>query len=129
MSEQRFSPSDLTENPSPHGPAINPAFDAALEKHVAKLTTVEREAFQAASKNITPEELVFRTQEYDKKHSMVTSFRQCTSSVEKFLNFIERFMGGVAIGIQASPDISCLVVGAVRIVIDVSHIRYKTIFR
>ena len=29
-------------------------------------------------------------------------------------------MGGVAIGVQASPDISCLVVGAVRIAIDVS---------
>lgn len=37
-------------------------------------------------------------------------------------------MGGVAIGIQASPDISCLVVGAVRIVIDVSHILDRLIY-
>lgn len=107
---------------SSYGPAINPAFDAALKKHVGKLTTVEREAFQAASSNITPEEIISRTREYDEKHIRETSFRQCTSSVEKFLIFIERLMGGVVIGIQASPDISCLVVSAVRIVIDVSCI-------
>lgn len=122
MSDQCFLFANLTGSSSLQGSAKNPAFDAALKKHVEKLTSVERVAFQAAFSNITPEELVSRTQEYDNKHKKEASFRQCTSSIEKFLNFIERLMGGVAIGIQASPDISCLVVGAVRIVIDVSHI-------
>jgi hypothetical protein len=32
---------------------------------------------------------------------------------------VEQFMRGVAIGIQSNPEISSVVVGAIRIVIDV----------
>ena len=37
-------------------------------------------------------------------------------------------MGGLAIGAQAGPEISCLIVGAVRVIIDVRYRLSKSIF-
>lgn len=101
---------------------VNPAFESALMKHVDGLSLFEKEAFEAAYNNITPDDLYLKTRKHDDKHREETLFRRCTPLLEKFFTCIDRFMGGVAIGIQAYPDISCLVVGAIRIAIDVSNI-------
>jgi hypothetical protein len=57
---------------------------------------------------------------HDADHKEKSSLRPQAERLSKFLGFLNQFMGGVAIGIQASPEISSLVVGAFRIVIDLA---------
>lgn len=98
---------------------VNPAFEAALQQHINKLDASERSAFNTSYHDITPEDLLSRVREYDDEHSQEATFRRCAEPVAKILRVIEQFMQGVAIGIQSSPEISSLVVGAVRVIIDV----------
>jgi hypothetical protein len=64
--------------------------------------------------------LLSSVQAYDDEHKNDSSFRPRAERLSKFLNLLNRFLGGVAIGIQASPEISALVVGSVRVVIDLA---------
>jgi hypothetical protein len=99
--------------------ADNIAFDDALQQHLKKLDPAERDAFKAAYQMISPQDLLSKVKEFDDMHSEKVTFRRCTEPISKFLGFLEQFMQGVSIGIQSNPEISSLVVGAVRIVIDV----------
>ena len=38
----------------------------------------------------------------------------------KLLRMLDRFMGGVSIGIQGYPDVSAIIVGGIRVVIDLA---------
>ncbi|KAI4730256.1 hypothetical protein E4T49_01724 [Aureobasidium sp. EXF-10728] len=66
------------------GSSVNPAFLAALQKHLHKLPEAERH------------------------------------KVAKFLSLLDRLLGGIAIAIQANPDISSIAVGGVKLIIDVA---------
>ncbi|KAH9862833.1 hypothetical protein J1614_010926 [Plenodomus biglobosus] len=77
-------------------------------------------AFLHASKTIDERTLLSRVRTYDAAHKSESSFRPHAERLSKFLDLLNRFMGGVAIGIQASPEVSTLVVGSVRIVIDLA---------
>lgn len=79
----------------------------------------EKDRFRQASKTIDPRNLLMVVKQYDDDHQHMSSFRPHADSIARFLSLLDRFMGGVAIGIQASPDISSLVVGGVRVIIDV----------
>ena len=98
----------------------NRALELAIEKHLRAMTDADREAFREASRNIDEDGLLSRARAYDDAHKQSSSFRPQAERLSKFFNFLNRFMGGVAIGVQAYPEISSLVVGAVRIVIDLA---------
>jgi hypothetical protein len=76
-------------------------------------------AFEKAYQSISIEDLFTKVSEFDSAHNGKATCRRCAEPVTRFLRIIEQFMQGVAIGIQSYPEISSLVVGAVRIVIDV----------
>ena len=60
-----------------------------------------------------------KVSDFDNAHYDKSMSRRCAEAVARFLRVIDQLMGGVAIAIQSNPDISALVVGAVRVVIDV----------
>jgi hypothetical protein len=99
--------------------ANNAALDLALQQHLKKLDQAERVAFEKAYQNISIEDLFAKVREFDSTHNEKATCRRCAEPVTRFLRAIEQFMRGIAIGIQSYPEVSSLVVGAVRIVIDV----------
>ena len=101
--------------------------EKALAKTLEEIPDVEKAAFTQASMTIDETRLLSSVQDYDAKHKNQSAFRPHAERLSKFLNLLNRFMGGVAIGIQASPEISALVVGSVRIVIDLA-LQYTTFF-
>jgi hypothetical protein len=105
----------------------NPLQEKALAKALVKLPKTETAAFTQASKTLDEQALLSDVRAYDAAHKNESSFRPHAEGLSKFLTFLNTFMGGVAIGIQASPEISSLVVGAVRIVIDLA-LKFTTFF-
>ena len=63
----------------------------------------------------------------DERHQQSSAFRPQAERLSKFLGFLNRFMEGVVIGIQSNPEISSIVVGAVRVVINVA-VNFVTFF-
>jgi hypothetical protein len=105
----------------------DPLQEKALAKALEKLPKTETAAFTQASKTIDEQALLSDVRAYDAAHKNDSSFRPHAERLSKFFNFLSTFMGGVAIGIQHSPEISSLVVGAVRIVIDLA-LKFTTFF-
>ncbi|KAF2135402.1 uncharacterized protein K452DRAFT_260720, partial [Aplosporella prunicola CBS 121167] len=93
----------------------------ALRKHIEKLSGDEKEAFLRASKEITESTLLHNIKTLDDAHKDSSKLRKHAEPLAKFLNLLDRFLGGVTIGIQQSPDISSLVIGGVRLVIDLAR--------
>ena len=91
-----------------------------MAKTLEKLPQAEKAAFAQASKTIDERTLLSRVNAYDAAHRDNLSFRPYAERLLKFLGLLNRFMGGVAISIQASPEISSLVVGLVRVVINLT---------
>ena len=105
----------------------NQPLELAIRRHLSKIPEAEKEAFREASKSIDEGNLLLRARECDEAHKQNSSFRPQAERLSKFLGLLNRFMGGIAIGIQAQPELSALVVGAVRIVIDLA-IDFVTFF-
>jgi hypothetical protein len=99
--------------------ANNAALGLALQQHLDKLDQAERVAFEKAYQNISIEGLFTKVREFDSAHNEKATCRRCTEPVTKFLRATEQFVQGIAIGIQSYPEVSSLVVGAVRVMIDV----------
>jgi hypothetical protein len=104
-----------TANPSP-----NPAFLAAIQKHLDKLAEVERQAFLQANTTITPDSLLKRIGSLDKQHASTSSFRPHAEKIARFLSLLDRLLGGVTIAIQANPDISSIAVGGIKLIVDIA---------
>jgi hypothetical protein len=98
----------------------NRALQLAIERHLNALPEADKEAFRQASKQIANESLLSQVKAYDEDHKQVSQFRPHTEALSRFLGVLDRFMAGVAIGVQANPDISSIAVGAMRIVIDLA---------
>lgn len=97
----------------------NTAFQKAFQKHVDNLEPIERESFHKAYETVTPEDLLSKVKAYDEKYNDQAVSKNCAGRITKVLSVVEQLMRGVSIGIQHSPEISSLVVGAVRLIIDV----------
>jgi ankyrin repeat domain-containing protein 50 len=110
-----------------HTAAGNRALQLAIERHLNALPEADKDAFRQASKQITSESLLSNVKAYDENHKQVSQFRPHAEALSRFLGVLDRFMAGVAIGIQAHPDIASIVVGAVRIVIDLA-VSFVTFF-
>jgi ankyrin repeat domain-containing protein 50 len=100
--------------------AGNEALALAIQRHLDTITGAEKEAFREARKTINEDNLLLKARECDNAHQQRSLFRPQAERLARFLKLLDRFMGGIAIGIQAYPEISSLVVGAVRIVIDLA---------
>lgn len=97
----------------------NAAFDAALEEFKKRLTDEERYAFCKANTRISPEQLfehVAKLDAMDRK----TRPRKAMEDVSRFLRLLDQLVRGVSIGIQASPEISSLVIGGAKLIIDMA---------
>lgn len=99
----------------------------ALQHTVDKLPTAEKTAFTEAFETIDERSLLTRVRSHDAAHKDQSSYRHHAERLSKFLGLLDRFMGGVATGIQHSPEISSLVVGSVRLVIDLA-LKFTTYF-
>ena len=96
------------------------ALQLAIERHLSDLPEPDKRAFHEASKNMTDANLLDKVRAYDGDHVSQSRFRPRTASVARFLRVLNRFMAGVAIGIQAHPELSSIIVGAVRAVITMA---------
>jgi len=98
----------------------------AVAEHVKSLPEVERALFQKLNSSNVVESLIQQLQSLDDVHKGESLFRKYHEPIKTLFKAIDSFMGGITIGIQQSPDISSLVIGAVRSVFDVSiHILAK----
>ncbi|PGH01369.1 hypothetical protein GX51_05301 [Blastomyces parvus] len=105
---------------NPH--KTNEALKLAVENHIKGLTPAE----QAVFRNGPPEdELLARAAKLDAEHKEASSFRPHTQKITKGLQLCDLFMRSVQIGIQANPDISAIVLGGVRLVLDIG-LRFVT---
>jgi hypothetical protein len=119
--QQTSSPPAPKPSPPPCSAASSsPLLEKALAKTLEKLPNAEKAVFEQASKTIDERTLLSNVRAYDAAHKDDSSFRPHAERLSRFLDLLNRFMGGVAIGIQASPEISALVVGSVRVVIDLA---------
>ena len=98
----------------------NDALQLALERHLRDLPESDKRAFRDASKNMTDTNLLDKVRDYDRDHKSRSHFRPRTDSITRFLGVLDRFIAGVALGIQANPDISSIIVGAMRVVITLA---------
>jgi hypothetical protein len=105
----------------------NLVLDETLEVYLQKLTDKEKVAFTKAYATKDERTLLTDVRQYDEVHKNSSSFRPHAKRLSKILGLLNSFMGGVAIGIQASPELSPLVVGAVRMVIDLA-LNFVTFF-
>jgi hypothetical protein len=116
--------------PSPAGSSLaistsatadrNPALELAIQNHIDKLPESEKEIFRQASETINEHDLLAKIRKCDAQHAQDSSLRPQAERLSKLLGILDRFMGGVAIGIQANPEISSIVVGGIRVVIDLA---------
>lgn len=67
-----------------------------------------------------PGSLLERVRELDNQQAQGSKVRPWTKRLTDFLNMIDRSIGGVAIAIQANPDVSSIVVGGAKLIIDIA---------
>ncbi|KAH0237778.1 4-hydroxyphenylpyruvate dioxygenase, partial [Aureobasidium melanogenum] len=90
------------------------------KKHLDKLSIVERQAFLQANATITPDSLLGKIRTLDKQHALTSSYRPHAERIARFLSLLDRLLGGVAIAIQANPDISSIAVGGIKLITDIA---------
>ncbi|KAJ8108903.1 hypothetical protein OPT61_g7845 [Boeremia exigua] len=96
----------------------NPALEKAVELQLQRLPEVGRVAFEQEIKALDEQALLSKLRAYDAEHKDESFFRPHAERLTKTLNLLNRLMGGVSTGIQADPAVSAIVVGAVRVAID-----------
>lgn len=84
-------------------PAATSSHSLVLEKALAKtletLPQAEKAAFAQALKTVDERTLLSRVRAYDAAHKDNSFFRPYAERLSKFLGLLNRFIGGVAIGI------------------------------
>ena len=78
----------------------------------------------AAYKDLTPDGLLASVKQVDKRHKLGSRF---PSVLAKSFEILEELMRSVSIAIQSNPEISSLVIGGARLVLDVA-LKFTTFF-
>jgi ankyrin repeat domain-containing protein 50 len=102
------------------GTGVNPALDLAIQKHFGDLPEADKDAFQKASEQISQDNLLSNVKAYDDIHGNGSSLRPRTKTISKFLSLLNRCMAGISTGIQANPNPSSIIVGAVQLAISLA---------
>lgn len=97
----------------------NAAFDAAVEEFKKKLADEERDAFCQANTRISAEQLFAHVAKLDAMDKQ-SKPRKAMEDISRFLRLLDQLVRGVSIGIQASPQISSLVIGGAKLIIDMA---------
>lgn len=100
--------------------STNAAFQEAWQIHWKELSENEKLAwsFQQVKSPLKVHQTI---DDMDKYHRDQSVARKCADGALRFLRAIETLMAGVTIGVQAYPDVSSIVIGIVRIVINVQR--------
>jgi hypothetical protein len=98
----------------------NPALELAVQRYIDELPESEKESFRTVSESFSENEMLGKIREYDACHARNSSFRPRADRLLRFFGVLSRFMSGVAIGIQANPDISAIIIGAICVVINIA---------
>ncbi|KAK2795613.1 hypothetical protein FQN50_009719 [Emmonsiellopsis sp. PD_5] len=96
----------------------NEALKKAIEEHINNLPEHDRQRFREASKTLDMSNQMDDLVTLNKTREERSAMARNAQRAENVLQFLNRFMGGVAIGIQANPEISAIVVGGLRVVFD-----------
>jgi hypothetical protein len=112
---------------SAKGPEVNPALQIAIQKHLDDLPEVDKDAFRDEFKQISQDSLLSKIEDFDDDHKSSSLFRPRARVVSKFLGILNRFMAGICTAIQANPDPSSIVVGAVQLAIGLA-LQFVTFF-
>jgi ABC-type multidrug transport system fused ATPase/permease subunit len=102
------------------GPAVDLALQLAIQKHLDGLPEADRDAFREESKQMSQDSLLSKIKAFDDDHRSSSSFRPRAKVISKFLELLNRFMAGICTAIQANPDPSSIVVGAVQVAIGLA---------
>jgi hypothetical protein len=94
---------------------VNPALKLAIQQHFDDLPEADKDAFREESKKINEVNLLSTVKTYDDAHRNSSSFRPRTKDIEKFLSLLNRCIAGICTAIQANPDPSSIIVGAVQL--------------
>ena len=97
----------------------NAAFADALQRHLLKLSPLESATFRDSHQSLTPENIILKVKAYDQAHNRGSTSRKCSEKVEKSLRILNQFLASIAIAIQSNPDISSLIVGGLKFIVDV----------
>lgn len=97
----------------------NAAFIEAWRMHWIDLDESERVEWSFREVK-SPLKVQKTIEDMDKLHREHSISRKIAAKTLRFLQALETLMSGVAIGIQSYPDVSAIVVGVVRVVINVS---------
>lgn len=97
--------------------STNAAFQEAWKQHWEKLSDDEKIAW--SFQGVHPLEVQNTIEEMDKLHLEQSATRKIASPTLQFLRAVETVMAGATIGIQAYPDVSSIVVGVIRVIINV----------
>ena len=112
--------STRTAEETTKGQTGNRALELAIARYLDALPELEKEAFREASKTLTEGNILLNVKDHDAAHREQSHFRPQAEKLSRFLCVLDRFMAGVTIGLQSNPDISAIVVGGVRLVIDIA---------
>lgn len=97
----------------------NYAFTDALQQHLAKLSPAENAAFHSSHQKLTAESILVKVRDYDREYNSSSGSRQCAEKVEKSLRILNQFLRSIAIAVQSNPEVSSLIVGGVKFILDV----------
>lgn len=95
--------------------STSPAFQEAWKQHWKDLSDEEKAAWSFE----TPLQVQKTTEEMDKLHREHSIARRIASRALLFLQVVNSLMDGATIGIQAQPEVSSIVLGVIRVVINV----------
>ena len=99
----------------------------AFEKFLHELPVQKQNLFQQAYRNIDPVSLLSRVRKLDDA-DQARGPRRRAEHLEKLLNILGQLTREVAIGIQANPDIVSLIVGGIKVVVDIA-LKYIEFFK
>ncbi|MCJ1348209.1 hypothetical protein MMC31_006440, partial [Peltigera leucophlebia] len=105
----------------------NAAFAEALQQHLLKLSPIESATFRASHQSLTPENILLKVKAFDQAHNRGSASRKCAEKVDKSLRILNQFLASIAIAVQSNPEVSSLIVGGLRFIVDLA-VNYVTFF-
>ncbi|KAL2060018.1 hypothetical protein VTL71DRAFT_9840 [Oculimacula yallundae] len=102
---------------SPNAQISNEAFKDAIKKITRQLSSSDRKAFEEGYELISPEKTFETIRELDRIDA-VSNVRVGSKALEPAIEVLNTVMRSISISVQHSPEISSLVVGGIRLIID-----------
>ncbi|MCJ1344657.1 hypothetical protein MMC31_002860 [Peltigera leucophlebia] len=124
MDSNRDSSPSSNHDSSP----INKDNGGNFSQHLAKLRPDEKSAFRTSHQTLTAESILVKVRDYDRARNHDSNSRKCAEQVEKSLRILSQFLRSIAIAIQSNPEISSLIVGGVRFILDLG-LNFVAFFR